>query len=74
MRLGKYLSGLTRSELEKLEVELNLTDDERIIFRELSKGKSNEVVADLNGFAYSTVSKRIAAITSKLNRIGGDGF
>ena len=32
MRLGKYLSSLTKPELEDLKEKLNLTDDEEMIF------------------------------------------
>ena len=41
MRLGKYLSSLNKPELEELKDQLNLTDDEEMVFCQLSKGRSN---------------------------------
>ena len=37
MRLGKYLSSLTKPELEELKEQLNLSDDELLVFDNLSK-------------------------------------
>ena len=45
MRLGKYLSSLTKPELESLKEQLNLTDDEELVFFHLSKGRSKEKIA-----------------------------
>ena len=39
MRLGMYLTSLTKPELEELRERLNLTDDELLIFDLLSRGK-----------------------------------
>ena len=36
MRLGKYLSSLTKPELEELKEQLNLSDDELEVFEHLS--------------------------------------
>lgn len=69
MRLGKYLSSRTMSELEELKAELNLTDEEEIIFDELRKGRSNVVVADKVGIATSTLSLRIKDISEKCSRV-----
>lgn len=46
MRLGKYLSELTKPELEELKDLLNLSDEEEKVFNELSKGRSKIFVAD----------------------------
>ena len=69
MRLGKYLSSLTKPEVERLREELNLTDDEEIIFNKLAKGKSKVSIADECLVSVGTVSNRISAIQSKVNRI-----
>ena len=69
MRLGKYLSSLTKPEVERLRDELNLTEDEEIIFNKLSKGKSKVSIADECLVSVGTVSNRISAIQSKVNRI-----
>lgn len=70
-RLGKYLSSLTRPELEELKENLNLTDDEEMIFCQLSKGRSNIVVADNCRVSLSFVDSRIRSISAKVNRLGG---
>lgn len=69
MRLGKYLSSMTKPELEELREQLNLTDDEEVVFRYLSKGKSNITVADLCGVSLPTIDNRIKAIRSKIERL-----
>ena len=42
MRLGKYLSSLTKPELEELKEQLNLSDDELKVFNNLSKNRSKK--------------------------------
>lgn len=69
MRLGKYLSGLTKSELEELKEELNLTDDEEMVFSELAKGRSIITISDKCMVCCSTVSNRIKDIQNKVNKI-----
>lgn len=71
MRLGKYLSSLTKPELETLKERLNLTDDEEMVFCQLSKGRSKVAVADNCRISISTVDNRIKAIGTKLKRVGG---
>lgn len=71
MRLGKYLSSLTKPELEILRERLNLTDDEELVFCQLSKGRSKVLIADNCGISTSTVDNRIKAIGLKLKRVGG---
>lgn len=72
MRLGKYLSKLTKPELEVLREQLNLTDDEEMIFCQLSKGRSNVTTADNCRVSLSFVDSRIKSISNKLNRLGGN--
>ena len=75
MRLGKYLSSLTKPELEYLKEQLNLSDDELIVFDNLSKNRSKVTIADNCLVSVSTIDNRIKSINSKLNRLkGGDSF
>ena len=69
MRLGKYLSSLTKPELVKLEEQLNLTDDEAPVFLALSKGRSRPRIAGDNLISMSTVDARIRDINYKLQRV-----
>lgn len=69
MRLGKYLSELTKPELEELKEQLNLTDDEEMVFLQLSKGRSNLVVADNCKISLRTVDNKIKAINLKIARL-----
>lgn len=69
MRLGKYLSSLTKPELEFLREQLNLTDDEEPVFLGLSKGRSKTRIAGDNMISISTVSNRIRTINSKMSKI-----
>lgn len=71
MRLGKYLSELTKPELEELKDLLNLTDDEAYVFEELSRGRSKVCVADRCKISVSTVNNRIKSIRLKLERLKG---
>lgn len=70
MRLGKYLSELTKPELEELKDLLNLSDEEEKVFNELSKGRIKIFVADRCKISTSTVDNRIKSIRSKLERLG----
>ena len=68
-KLGKYLSSLTKPELEELKELLNLTDDEEVVFKELARGRSRVSVSDKGMVSCSTVSNRIASIQSKISRV-----
>jgi DNA-binding NarL/FixJ family response regulator len=70
MRLGKYLSSLTKPELEELKGLLNLTDDEEMVFIELSKGRSVIYIAEKCMVCTSTVDNRTKAIKYKMNKLG----
>ena len=69
MRLGKYLSELTKPELEELKDLLNLSDEEEKVFNELSKGRSKIFGADQCKRSTATVDKRIKSSRSKLERL-----
>lgn len=71
MRLGKYLSSLTKPEVDDLREQLNLTDDEFPIFNELSKGRSKLCTAEKCRVSVSTVDSRIKSIKEKLLRLEG---
>ena len=66
MRLGKYLSSLTKPELEELKELLNLSDDELKVFENLSKNRSKATIADKCLVSVSTVDNRIKSINAKL--------
>lgn len=70
MKLGAMLSKLTRPEIELLEQNLNLTDDEYVIFIHLTKGRDKGYIADSCNISIGTVSNRIADIKDKLKRLG----
>lgn len=72
-RLGKYLSSLTKPELEELKDQLNLTDDEEMVFEQLSKGRSRITVADNCQISERTVSHKIECILKKLERLKING-
>ena len=69
MRLGKYLSSLTKPELEELKENLHLTDDEEMVFLQLSKGRSNTFIADNCRVSERTVGYRIKSICNKIERL-----
>ena len=69
MRLGKYLSSLTKPELEELKELLNLSDDELKVFENLSKNRSKVTIADDCLVSVSTVDNRIKSINKKIMRI-----
>ena len=71
MRLGKYLSSLTKPELDKLKEQLNLTDEEESVFLNLSKGRSKLSTADNCKISMSTVDNRIRCIRNKMIRLEG---
>lgn len=70
MRLGKYLSSMTKPELEEIRENLNLTDDEEMVFMQLSKGRSKTSISDNCMISISTVDNRIKAINKKIDRLG----
>lgn len=72
-RLGKYLSSLTKPELEELKDQLNLTDDEMMVFEQLSRGRSNILVADNCQISIRTVDNKIKSINIKLGRLRNNG-
>ena len=72
MRLGKYLSSLTKPELEELKEQLNLTESEAEVFKMLSVGKSNTNIADKICVCERTVTRISRKISIKIEKIGRD--
>ena len=69
MRLGKYLSSLTKPELDYLKTNLSLTDDEEMIFDLVSKNKSLTEVSMKTGFSVTTIKRRKNDILQKVGRL-----
>lgn len=71
MRLGKYLSSLTKPELEELKELLNLTNDEEMVFNGLIKGHNLSKISDCNNISDRTVSRIIEKICCKVKKAKG---
>ena len=71
MRLGKYLSSLTKPELELIVNIANFTDDEQKIFELLAKDKSITQIATSLCVCERTINRRIKNIESKISKVGG---
>ena len=69
MRLGKYLSSLTKPELDYLRDQLNLSDNEIKIFELLAKDKCIVDVALSVGCSTNTVDRNIRSIKNKCIRL-----
>ena len=70
MRLGKYLSSLTKPELELIVKIANFTDDEQKIFELLAKDKSITQIATNLCVCERTINRRIKNIESKISKVG----
>ena len=71
MRLGKYLSSLTKPELEEIITNANFTDDEQKIFELLKKDKCITEMAISLCVCERTINRRIKNIESKISKVGG---
>lgn len=69
MRIGKYLSLLTKPELEEIENKANFSDEEKLIYYMLSKGKSLTEISINNKISLSTLKRRINNIKWKVGKI-----
>ena len=74
MRLGKYLSSLTKPELEFYTTDANFTDEELRIFNLLSKGYSITEIAIKLSVCNRTINRRVKNISSKISKVGGKMF
>ena len=71
MRLGKYLSSLTKPELEEITTNANFTDDEQKIFELLKKDKCITEIAISLCVCERTINRRMKNIDSKISEVGG---
>lgn len=69
MRIGKYLSTLTKPELEEIENKANFSDEEKTIYYMLSKKKSLTEISINNQISLSTLKRRINNIKLKVGKI-----
>ena len=63
MNLSRYKT----SELERMASDANLTQDEEMIYKMLSKGKSRVQIADKMNISVPTVDRRIRDIKLKID-------
>ncbi len=68
MRFGKYLSSLTKPELEELENVCNFTDEEKLIIDWLIREKSYEEISSYIRCSTATAGRKISAIKEKVER------
>lgn len=71
MRLGKYLSSLTKPELDFIIADASFTDEERKIFELLAKGCSITEIAFELSVCDRTINRRNKKIASKISKVGG---
>lgn len=69
MRLGKYLSSLTKPELEELKENCGFTDTEKIIFTMLQNDKSSQYMANKLYVSVPTIDRKIKKIRDKIERL-----
>lgn len=70
MRLGKYLSSLTKPEIDELKEICNFTDEEIRIIENLRNERSYEEIAMKIGCSTATVGRKLSVIKEKIERIG----
>lgn len=70
MRLGNYLSSLTKPELEELKENCGFTDIERTIFDMLRNDKSSQYIANKLYLSVPTIDRKIRKIRDKIERLG----
>lgn len=68
MKLGKYLSSLTKPELDEIEKICNFTEDEEQIFKCISKGYTLRQIEIKCNMSESTVIRRVSRIDWKINK------
>lgn len=68
MNLVNFLSKMIKPELEELKRICNFTEEEELIFDELSKKRSRIYIADKYSLSCSTVSNRIKSIQEKIHK------
>ena len=71
MRLGKYLSSLTKPELEELKENCEFTNDEKIIINFLRNKNTYIEISGKMNISIATVNRRILDIREKIERTDG---
>ena len=66
MRLGKYLSSLTKPEVEEIKTNCNFTDDELKVFNGIVKGNTVSKIALDCCMSERTVERKFEKINSKI--------
>ena len=69
MRLGKYLSSLTKPEVEEIKTNCNFTDDELKVFNGLVKGNTVSKIALDCCMSERTVERKFEKINSKIKSL-----
>ena len=70
MRMGKFLSSLTKPELETIVTNANFTEEEQKIFEFLKKDKCIAEIAISLCVCERTINRRIKNIDSKISKVG----
>ena len=74
MRLGKYLSSLTKPEIDELRELLNLSDENLLIFDFLSIGKTRQEISTRICMSRRTIDRKIREIKNKIFKIDNNLF
>lgn len=69
MRLGKYLSSLTKPELEELTTNCGFTDNELVVVKMLQNDKTSIEIANKLFLSVPTIDRRIRRIRNKIERL-----
>ena len=70
MRMGKFLSSLTKPELEEIVTNANFTDEEQKIFELLAKDRCISEIASKLCVCERTINRRIKNMESKISKVG----
>ena len=70
MRMGKFLSSLTKPELEEIVTNANFTDEEQKIFELLTKDRCITQIAISLCVCERTINRRIKNMESKISKVG----
>ena len=74
MRLGKYLSSLTKPEIDELRELLNLSDENLLIFDFLSIGKTRQEISTRICMSSRAIDRKIREIKNKIFKIDNNLF
>ena len=70
MRMVKFLSSLTKPELEEIVTNANFTDEEQKIFELLAKDRCIAEIASKLCVCERTINRRIRSMESKISKVG----